>query len=62
MVDFDGRLAALDEVQSSLELEISDVKKLEEDIEGADLFRRNLRAPRVEATQKLVDLNKGIAS
>ena len=58
MDDFDKRLATLDEVQSSLELEIGDVQELENDIEYADLFRREVRVSRVQATQRLLDLEK----
>ena len=58
MDDFDRRLATLDNVQSNLELEINDSKDLEEDIEYADKFRREVRAPRIQATQRLVDLSK----
>ena len=56
--DFDRRLAALDEVQSLLELEISDAKDLEDNIEDADKFRRQVRVPRVQATQRLLDIVK----
>ncbi|XP_068208316.1 uncharacterized protein [Palaemon carinicauda] len=41
-----------------LELEICDSKDLEEDIEYADKFRREVRAPRIQATQRLVDMAK----
>lgn len=37
---------------------ISDPKLLEEDTETADNFRRSVRAVRVDAAQKLLDLNK----
>ena len=58
MDDFDRCLATLDDVQSNLELEINDSKDLEQDIEYADKFRREVRAPRIQATQRLVDLSK----
>ncbi|XP_068245362.1 uncharacterized protein [Palaemon carinicauda] len=41
-----------------LELEICGSKDLEEDIEYADKFRREVRAPRIQATQRLVDMAK----
>ncbi|XP_068232108.1 uncharacterized protein [Palaemon carinicauda] len=41
-----------------LELEICNSKDLEEDIEYADEFRREVRAPRIQATQRLVDMAK----
>ena len=56
--EFDRRLATLDEVQSTLELEISEPSELEKDIEYADQFRRQVRAPRVQATQRLLDPEK----
>ncbi|KAK3860954.1 hypothetical protein Pcinc_033017 [Petrolisthes cinctipes] len=58
MEDFDRRMATLDDVQASLELEISDPKFLEEDIENADSFRWSVKAVRVDTAQKLVDLSK----
>ncbi|XP_066956313.1 uncharacterized protein [Macrobrachium rosenbergii] len=54
--DFDRRLAHLDEVQSALELEIGDPQDLEEDIEYADKFRRQVRVPRIQAAQRLLAL------
>ena len=45
-------------MQADLELEISDSKDLERDIEYADKFRREVRAPRIQATQRLVDIAK----
>ncbi|XP_066958131.1 uncharacterized protein [Macrobrachium rosenbergii] len=56
--DFDRRLAHLDEVQSVLELEIGDSQDLEEDIEYADKFRRQVRVPRIQAAQRLLALEK----
>ncbi|XP_068210791.1 uncharacterized protein [Palaemon carinicauda] len=56
--ELDKRLANLDDVQSMLELEICDSKDLEEDIEYADKFQREVRAPRIQATQRLVDMAK----
>ena len=56
--EFDRRLATLDEVQSILELEISEPSEMERDIEYVDQFRRQVRAPRVQATQRLLDLEK----
>lgn len=54
--DFDRRLAALDDVQSEVELAFSEPDKQDEDIEAADHFRRQVRGPRVQAAQKLADL------
>ena len=42
MDDFDRRLATLDDVQSNLELEMNDSRDLEQDIEYADKFRREV--------------------
>ncbi|XP_066959220.1 uncharacterized protein [Macrobrachium rosenbergii] len=56
--DFDRRLAHLDEVQSALELEIGNPQDLEEDIEYADKFRRQVRVPRIQAAQRLLALEK----
>ena len=56
--EFDRRLATLDEAQSNLELEINDSKELEDDIEYADKFWREVRAPRIKATQRLIDISK----
>ena len=56
--EFDKRLAALDTVQAELELEISDPELLEADLDKADSFRSAARAARVQAAQKLVDLDK----
>ena len=56
--EFDRRLACLDDVQSTLELEWKDPKDLEEDIDNADKFRRQARVPRIKATQRLVDFAK----
>lgn len=56
--EFDRRLATLDTVQAELELEISDPDLLEADLDKADSFRSATRAARVQAAQKLVDLDK----
>ena len=45
--DFDKRLSTLDDVQSSLEVEITDSDELETDIEDAFEFRTNARLSRV---------------
>ncbi|XP_045101470.1 uncharacterized protein LOC123498431 [Portunus trituberculatus] len=56
IADFDRRLAALDDAQSIVELDIDDPDKLDEDIDAADAFRRQIRCTRVQATQKLEDM------
>ena len=56
--DLDRRLASLDDAQSSVELLISDPKKLEEDIDEADQFRRQVRVPRLQAAQMLLEMAK----
>ncbi|XP_066953354.1 uncharacterized protein [Macrobrachium rosenbergii] len=48
----------LDEVQSALELEIGYPQDLEEDIEYADKFRRQVRVLRIQAAQRLLSLEK----
>ncbi|XP_066961178.1 uncharacterized protein [Macrobrachium rosenbergii] len=55
---FDRHIAHLGEVQSALELEIGDPQDLEEDIEYADKFRRQVRVPRIRAAQRLLALEK----
>ena len=55
--EFDKRLAALDEVQSKVEIEI-DEAKLDDDIEAACQLRENLRKSRIRATKLLADLLK----
>lgn len=54
--NFDQHLAALDNVQSDLELAISEPDKLDEDIEAADHFCYQVRGPIVQAMMKLADL------
>ncbi len=54
--DFDTRLAALDDTQSAVELAILESDKLEEDIEAADHFRRQVRCSRVQVAEKLAEL------
>ncbi len=54
--DFDTRFAALDDAQSAVELAISETDILEEDIEAADHFRRQVRCSRVQAAEKLAEL------
>ncbi|XP_066987482.1 uncharacterized protein [Macrobrachium rosenbergii] len=56
--DFDRRLAHLDEVQSTLDLETDDSQDSEEDIEYADKFWRQVRVPRIQATQRLLAQEK----
>lgn len=56
--DFDKRLATLDEVQSLLELELNDEQELENEIEYAYNFRKEVRVSRIQATQKLLDLEE----
>lgn len=55
--DFDKRLHSVDDAQSAVELEL-DEENLEAEIDGADEFRRKIRAPRILAAQKLVDIVK----
>ena len=52
--DLDRRLASLDDAQSSVELLISDPKKLEEDIDEADQFRRQVRNPKAPSCPNVV--------
>lgn len=58
--DFDDRLAALDDTQETLELEISDSILLEEEIKEADQFPRGVSFARVEAVQKPIHLAKAV--
>ena len=51
--DLEKRVDALDAAQTELELHISDSAKLDDDIEAAAEYRRQVRAPIVLATQKL---------
>ena len=55
---FDTCLAALDTVQAPLELEISDPELLEADLDSVDSFRRDARTARIQAVQRMVDLDK----
>ena len=52
VMDFDRRLAALDQTQGEAELELS-VQDLETDIEAAADFRERVRGPRLEAGKRL---------
>ena len=56
--DFNKRLAAVDDMQEELELEISDSNLLQKDIKIADEFHREVRALRVLSAQILVDFDK----
>ena len=49
----DKHLAAWDEAQSAMLMEITDLENLEEDIEAADHFHRKVRCPRMKDTQIL---------
>lgn len=54
--DFDQRLATFDDAQAAMELELDEPTELKADIEAADIYRRGVRVPRRQATQKLAEL------
>lgn len=60
--DFDQRLAALNDTQSTMELGIEEPGKLEEDIDATDHFRRQIMGPRVHAEEKLEEEYKRVRS
>ena len=55
--EFDKRLTTLDNVQTELELEISDPELLEADLDKAASFRSAAKTARLQAAQKLIDFD-----